>query len=649
MNDLAVASTTVVKTGNVAQSEARSVDRWFRAPVLYIAVMVTASALIVFLAECVLRGSVGQATAFMVDISRPGLTTVALLSLAMIAIDALMRRSFQAILVVAPIIIALAWVGREKAFYLGDPPYPTDFLYARQIVELLPLMLVERPLTAVLIVLAALLLGGALFLLWRWSKRLQRITLSGRAARLAISIPALAFFAAEMDYASHSNLRDSLKISPMMWDQKANYRHNGLVMAFALNVPMAYVAPPVGYAASTMNRIDTPVSGTYVPYTQPDIIMVMSESFWDPTRLPGVTLTPDPIAFTRSIQSGHVFSPEFGGMTANVEFEALTGFSNALLPYGSIPYQQYVRRDTPSLASFLKEEGYSTLAVHPFQSWFWNRGPVYKSFGFDRFVSEENMPALDKRGRLASDAALTELIIEEVEASTDPMFLFAVTLQNHGPYEAGRYPDERIEVESKALPAARAAIHTFSEGMMDSDQSLERLIKWAEKRERETIVVYFGDHLPPLGPTYVATGFLERNVGDRIAGAERLREQRETPLVMWSNRRGQIDIGTVSPSLLPFHLLRTAGMEHPYYTGFLGSLRDHYRVIDRHIVIRPSGYGVEGWTRQKRIDPLLRDYRMIQYDMMFGEQHARDKFFPDPSTPALIARPGGQFSSPAPL
>ena len=74
-----------------------------------------------------------------------------------------------------------------------------------------------------------------------------------------------------------------------------------------------------------------------VPDEKPDIIVVMSESFWDPTKLPGVTITPDPIPTVRALRSGSMFSPEFGGMTANIEFEALTGFSNAFLPAAASP------------------------------------------------------------------------------------------------------------------------------------------------------------------------------------------------------------------------------------------------------------------------------------------------------------------------
>ncbi len=88
----------------------------------------------------------------------------------------------------------------------------------------------------------------------------------------------------------------------------------------------------------------------------------------------------------RAASSGNnMFSPEFGGMTANVEFEALTGFSNAFLPYGSIPYQQYIRRPLPSLATFFESNGLCDESLHPFQSWFWNRQNVYQALGFQQF------------------------------------------------------------------------------------------------------------------------------------------------------------------------------------------------------------------------------------------------------------------------
>ena len=176
-----------------------------------------------------------------------------------------------------------------------------------------------------------------------------------------------------MDYATFSWTRDRLQIIPIMWDQKENYASNGFAIAFALNVPMAKVKAPPSYEDEVIDAIGPAATGVSMPAEKPDIIMVMSESFWDPTLLPGIDdhARSDSERPRRAVR--HVFSPEFGGMTANVEFEALTGFSNAFLPYGSIPYQQYVRGAVPSLATFFRGEGYATRAIHPFEGWFWNR------------------------------------------------------------------------------------------------------------------------------------------------------------------------------------------------------------------------------------------------------------------------------------
>jgi phosphoglycerol transferase MdoB-like AlkP superfamily enzyme len=622
----AIAPAVAAKEDHIANDRGTSFrgSAWLR----YSVIIILAAAILTVLAEAILRGSLVEALQFAASRSHPGAATVGVIALALIATDALMRRGLQSILVIGPILLGLAWVGHEKINYLGAPPYPTDLLFARQIAELMPLMVAERPTAAVAICVAMVFSIALVLFLWRWSKRLKPMTWRGRLVRIAVSVPLLAYLGTHMDHASHSPMRNSLKIAPMMWDQKANYAHNGLVLAFAFNVPMANVTAPVGYSRETLAQI--PVDETlYTPSKRPDIVMVMSESFWDPTRIPGTSFSIDPIATTRSLQSGHIFSPEFGGMTANVEFEALTGFSNAMLPYGSIPYQQYVRGEMPSLASFLAQEGYRTLAIHPFQGWFWNRSRVYQSFGFHHFLSEENLGPMNKRGQLVSDGALMDRVMAEVDASTDPAFVFTVTLQNHGPYEANRYQDQRLEVETLAGEPSRKAFHTFAEGMMDSDQSLKALIEWAEKRERETIVVFFGDHLPPFGNNWVSSGFMERTVSNRFGEPAALTRERETPLVIWSNRNGRIrDLGTISPQFLPLHTLQAARINHPYYTGFLGQLHERWKVVDRHMLVDNEGTARPGWSHYGVEEPDIRHLRMIQYDIMFGDRYSAPKFFP---------------------
>jgi phosphoglycerol transferase MdoB-like AlkP superfamily enzyme len=616
------------------ENEADALSRRAYALGVLRSVMITlaVSAVLVFAIEFVARGSFVDTLNFFQQPFKPSWTTVALFALLIIGFDALLGRPYNGLLVVAPVALALAFVGHQKSLYLGDPLYPTDFLYARQIVELMPLLVRERPLAGIGIAVG--LIGGIslLVLAWRyWRRRMPALSFWARMSRLAIAIPALGFFVSIMDYATFSWTRDRLQIIPMMWDQKENYASNGFAIAFALNVPMAKVKAPQGYSDKAIDAIAAPSQAAAVlPEDKPDVIIVMSESFWDPTRLPGVSITPDPIQNVRAAQSGHVFSPEFGGMTANVEFEALTGFSNAFLPAGSIPYQQYVRAPVPSLATFFKSEGYDTKAIHPFGSWFWNRSFVYKDFGFDTFLSEENLPPLEKRGPLVSDAALTEEIIRQADATDHPFFFFAVSLQSHGPYEPNRYSDTTHKVDAPTSQWTRDSILTYAEGASDADRGLKRLMDWASKRERPTVIAFFGDHLPPLGPVYVETGFMKEPVAKRKAPLDEMLVQHETPLVVWSNRTGAArDIGSISPAFLPLHVLETAGISHPYYTGFLGDLHDRYRVVDRNMLMPRQGQSVFDWSRQKELDPAIRDFRWLQYDMMFGKRRGAKGFFPE--------------------
>ena len=590
------------------------------------------SAVLVFAIEFVVRGSFFDTLNFFQQPFKPSWTTVALFTLLIIGFDALLSRPYNGLLIVAPVALFLAFVGHQKSLYLGDPLYPTDFLYARQILELMPLLARERPLAGIGIIIG-LIAGISLFVFfWRyWRYRMPTLTFWARISRLAISIPALTFFVSIMDYATFSWTRDRLQIIPIMWDQKENYASNGFAIAFALNVPMAKVKAPQGYSEKAIDAIARPEQAVAsLPQEKPDVIIVMSESFWDPTLLPGVKITPDPIQNVRALQSDHVFSPEFGGMTANVEFEVLTGFSNAFLPVGSIPYQQYVRAPMPSLATFFKSEGYETKAIHPFGGWFWNRSPVYRAFGFDQFISEENLPALKRRGPLASDAALTEEIIREADATKHPLFFFAVSLQSHGPYEPNRYSNTTHKVEAATTPWARDSILTYAEGASDADRGLKRLMNWASKRKRPTVIAFFGDHLPPLGFVYVETGFMKEPVAKRKAPIDEMLEQHETPLVVWSNRTGPArHIGSISPAFLPLHVLKTAGISHPYYTGFLGNLHDRFRVVDRNMLLSRQGESIFDWSLQKDLDPAIRDFRSLQYDMMFGKRRSAKGFFPE--------------------
>lgn len=597
-----------------------------------IAILLLIALILVTVTEVLSRGTTVDVATFLFSADRPGLTTIGAVALLLAALDAVFGRRFISLLIVAPALLTLGFVSSQKKTYLSDPLYPSDMLFGRQIIELLPAMVKAQPILAVSLVIGIAVFLAVIIYAWVWLRRhTAPISIAARLARLAIAVPLLTGLGSLMEYSQFSYIRDRLNIIPMMWDQQENYRHNGFLAAFTFNIPMANVSAPHGYSADTIANISNDGSAFAVSKSQrPDVIMIMSESFWDAKRLENVNFSKDPIEFIRSMQSGNVFSPEFGGMTANVEFEALTGFSNAFLPYGSIPYQQYIRQPVPSLASFFRAEGYSAVAIHPFQEWFWNRKEVYKNFGFEEFKSENNLPVMEKRGNFASDKALMDEIISTVENAEKPMFLFSVTLQGHGPYEASRYPANSIKTEGPLSDFAKQQLETYAEGLRESDKEFKRLVKWAKERERETIIVYFGDHLPPLGDAFVETGYMPNRVATRRAPLDVMQKEHETPLVIWSSKSGlKEDVGSFSPAFLPYHVVKLAGFSDPFYTGVLGGVLKDYTVIDRHMLVKSDGSATPDWmTRGGTTDETIANYRHLQYDMMFGKEYSRKSFFP---------------------
>ncbi|OOO26433.1 cation tolerance protein CutA [Agrobacterium salinitolerans] len=594
--------------------------------------LTVASVVLVVALEWIARGSLTDVGVFLTSSARPGMTTIAAVLALLVALDALLGRRYLSLIALAPLCALTGLISAQKQTYLSDPLYPSDLLFGRQILELLPTMLRAQPMTAALVALGIFATIAALTGLWLLARRHSPgLSWRERAAGLALALPLLAGLASLMDYSHYSWVRDRLNIIPMMWDQQENYRHNGFLMAFAFNIPMANVAAPQGYGENAIADLTSkPAAFAANKGDYPDVIMLMSESLWDPKRLENVKLSDDPMPTIRAKRSGNVFSPEFGGMTANVEFEALTGFSNAFLPYGSIPYQQYIRRPVPSLASFFRGEGYSAIAMHPFQEWFWNRKQVYANFGFEEFRSEETLPAMEKRGNFASDDALMDEIMATAEKAQNPLFLFAVTLQGHGPYEVTRYAKNTIGVEGDLSASASQALATYSQGVAEADEALLKLMRWAKKRDRETIIVLFGDHLPPLGQTFVESGYMPGMVASRRAPLEVMKKEHETPLVVWSSKKGvRKNIGTISPALLPYHVLKTAGFSDPFYTGMLGEVQQAFSVVDRHMLVTADGKAQPDWSIAANAVPeVVRDYRMLQFDMMFGQQYGRERFFP---------------------
>ncbi|MFW6146267.1 MAG: LTA synthase family protein [Planctomycetota bacterium] len=430
-------------------------------------------------------------------------------------------------------------------------------------------------------------------------------------------------------------------ITDYAWDQRQNYGYNGLLLAFTLNMQSSSLTAPEGYGpdrmAAVVDRIVEPGSSTQpAGDTPPNLIVVFSESFWDPTAMPHVRFHCDPLAHLRSLQRGgtafNAVSPAFGGRTCNPEFELLTGLPVSLLPPGAIPYQRFIRQPIPALPALLKDRGYTTIAIHPFHRWYWNRNNVYDLIGFDRSVFLADRDDWTKTGDYVSDDSLVDHIIALASEQTGPYFIFALSMQNHGPYEHRRFGDggeERLVSSDTLSPSHLRTIEKMTRGLMLSDAALGRLADhFATAGAEPTVIVFLGDHLPNLGSDYD----LYRHSGlapaeGPLTPADQARLH-TVPGVIWSNERSDpADLGTLSMMyVMPAILDRLAVADQLPITHWHDALRRRLPVWNGPFFQQgPDGPLQAGPPARDR---LLDDGRLILYDLLRGEQHCREALFP---------------------
>ena len=450
-----------------------------------------------------------------------------------------------------------------------------------------------------------------------------------------------------------------LGIVPDAWMQDRYYRYYGVITGFMTNLSNLEISKPDGYSEEAVNAIlDNVEDGgkfttsplypeSYSANTaaedvvkKPTIIYVMDESYWDVSELEqyGIKFDTDVSANLHALQQtsayGRAYSPSFGGGTCDVEFEALTGYSVSFLPSGSKPYQQHVTKPMFALPNYLKTEGYQTAAVHCFWAKYWSRDTAYPNLGLDDFISLEDMHGVTKVRRhywtsgLVTDDSMADQIIgqyEKMKSSSDaPVFLHAVTMQNHTNYNRDNYPDdERVRVLEH--PAGMkystvGALEDFATGIRDADAMLGKLTAYFSQVEEPVILVFWGDHYNPIDSNYdvyTTTGYASDSSSD-----PRLHQ---TTLLMWSNYSDRpVDLGTIAAYDISPVMMDLFGLDEPLYFQFLNR---QLRVASRSCT-RGTTMNLDGTTTQTPTEFQQRwtnEQWMLQYDLMFGKGYALER------------------------
>jgi phosphoglycerol transferase MdoB-like AlkP superfamily enzyme len=448
----------------------------------------------------------------------------------------------------------------------------------------------------------------------------------------------------------------AIGIVPDAWMQDRYYRYYGVVTGFMTNLSNLEIDKPDNYSEETVDAIldnvdesrkfsTSPLYPTSYAATtakdeqvkKPTIIYVMNESYWDVSELEqyGIKFDTDVSANLHALQQtsayGRAYSPSFGGGTCDVEFEALTGYSASFLPSGSKPYQQHVTKPMFALPSYLKTQGYQTAAVHCFWAKYWSRDTAYPNLGLDDFISLEDMHGVTKVRKhywtngLVTDDSMADQIIgqyEKMKASSDePVFLHAVTMQNHTNYNKDNYPDDQrvkvLEHPAGMKASTVGALEDFATGIRDADAMLGKLTAYFSQVGEPVILVFWGDHYNPIDSNYdvyTTTGYASDSSAD-----PRLHQ---TTLLLWSNYSdAQVDLGTIAAYDISPVMMNLYGLQQPLYFQFLNrQLRVASRACTRGVTMNLDGTTtLEPTEFQQR---WTQEHWMLQYDLMFGKGYA---------------------------
>lgn len=414
-----------------------------------------------------------------------------------------------------------------------------------------------------------------------------------------------------------------------VYDQQHANNTHGTLYSFYINVRKMLLQKPDGYEEDDIKVMLSSYEGEKeLPEKMPNIIAIMNESFADLEAVGDLKTNVDFMPYINSMEKntvkGQLLVSPFGGYTCNTEFEFLTGLSMGALPSGSTPYLQYVSKPYNfALPSYLSEFGYTSVAVHPYFARCWNRQKVYDFFGFDEFISLEGFDKyigkenVDYIRSYMSDRTSYRAVIKRLEEKKqeEKLFLFNVTMQNHGGYT---YEDRAFPtVTVTNLKGHYKEAEQYLSLIKESDTAFKELIEYLKEYKEPTVVVMFGDHQPAIEQE-----FFEELYGNQLSklSSEELQKRYKVPFVIWANydiKSAQKEDIKTSPNYLSNLLLDCTGIPK----SGLGNFTDE---VSREIPqINGAGYYTEdgNWHVHSDTKPdVLKQYNDVEYYMLTNKE-----------------------------
>lgn len=492
--------------------------------------------------------------------------------------------------------------------------------------------------------------------------RTDNLSLNLTSRLILLLLPILVFAL----YCIHVSTTDSLanKFSralgdtPSMWDSVYDAQRNGPLVAFTRQLNPKIMDKPSNYSEETMKKVaaryqkeaETINASRTNNLTDSTVVYVLSESFSDPSRVPGLKTNKDSMPNIRKIKagttSGLMLSSGYGGGTANLEYMGLSGLSMANFESSlSSPYQQLVPSQhwTPTINQ-LWGAPVNSLGYHPYESSMYSRATNYKKFGFSHFYTLTGPDVIKYQDKIdespyVSDKSSYDSALEGIKSGKTNKFIQIITMQNHMPYHEWYENNDYTAESTTGTPLGddeQQSIETYQKGVEITDQATQEFLNELDTLDKPVTVVFYGDHLPGIYSSASEDG--NNSLALHL-----------TDYFIWSNKASSSqgnkasDAAYSSPNFFVAQAADHMNAKVSPYLAFLTEMHSKIAAMEPPVVNK-----IQGWDRipegqniyldqngnpmstddfDKETKQLLADYKLIQYDITAGKNYLKDTDF----------------------
>ena len=492
--------------------------------------------------------------------------------------------------------------------------------------------------------------------------RTDNLSLNLTSRLILLLLPILVFAL----YCIHVSTTDSLanKFSralgdtPSMWDSVYDAQRNGPLVAFTRQLNPKIMDKPSNYSEETMKKVaaryqkeaETINASRTNNLTDSTVVYVLSESFSDPSRVPGLKTNKDSMPNIRKIKagttSGLMLSSGYGGGTANLEYMGLSGLSMANFESSlSSPYQQLVPSQhwTPTINQ-LWGAPVNSLGYHPYESSMYSRATNYKKFGFSHFYTLTGPDVIKYQDKIdespyVSDKSSYDSALEGIKSGKTNKFIQIITMQNHMPYHEWYENNDYTAESTTGTPLGddeQQSIETYQKGVEITDQATQEFLNELDALDKPVTVVFYGDHLPGIYSPASEDG--NNSLALHL-----------TDYFIWSNKASSSqgnkasDAAYSSPNFFVAQAADHMNAKVSPYLAFLTEMHSKIAAMEPPVVNK-----IQGWDRipegqniyldqngnpmstddfDKETKQLLADYKLIQYDITAGKNYLKDTDF----------------------